>query len=95
MNALEEFLLANCYENLRTINGVLCGTQKFVFTTGLVVGLDAAGYERRYCYEHGPDALAALEAWDGTGHPPGPWIKCKGWLNGSFVDLSNPARAEA
>jgi hypothetical protein len=52
--------------------------QRYNFTTAVVVGLSEVGYERRYCYEHGGDARAALAVWDGAGHPPGPWIKCKG-----------------
>jgi len=52
----------------------------------VVVGLDAVGYQRRYCYEHAADARAALMAWDGNGHPSGPWIKCKG----AGIDLLNP-----
>jgi len=53
----------------------------------VVVGLDDVGYQRRYCYEHQLAARAALLAWDGRGHPPGPWIKCKG----AGIDLLNPA----
>ena len=77
------------YTDLRLISGKMCGLYRFMFTTGLMVGLDAAGYERRYCFESREDALAALEAWDGEGHPSGPWIKLKGMLNGEPVDLSN------
>lgn len=51
-----------------------------------MVDIDPNGHERRYCYEHGSEAAAALEAWDGGGHPSGPSIKCKG-ANG---DLLNP-----
>lgn len=43
-------------------------------------------YAGRYCYEHAHEARAALVAWDGVGHPPGPWIKCKGY----GIDLLNP-----
>ena len=74
----DAFLLANGYSNDRTIDGTLCALQKMLFTTALVVGITDDGYERRYCYERYCDALDALEAWDGTGHPPGPWIVVKG-----------------
>ena len=51
-----------------------------------MVDIDPIGHERRYCYEHGSEAAAALEAWCGGGNPSGPWIKCKS-ANG---DLLNP-----
>ena len=41
------------------------------------VGIDRTGYATRYCYETRQLAEAALLAWDGTGDPPGPWIKQK------------------
>lgn len=81
------FLAANGYTHLREIDGQVCGIQKYIFTWGLVVGLNMASYERRYCYEHEQDALEALSAWNGEGHPSGPWIKCKG----DGIDLLNPA----
>jgi hypothetical protein len=83
-------LLAFGYTDLKTIRGKTCGLHRFLFTTGLMVGLDATGYERRYCFERHEDALAALSEWDGTGHPSGPWIKMKGMLDGKGVDLLNP-----
>ena len=42
-----------------------------------MVDIDPISHERRYCYEHGSEAAAALEAWCGGGNPSGPWIKCK------------------
>lgn len=87
---LNSELQALGYTELREIDGKMCGLFRFMFTTGLMVGLDAGGYERRYCYEHGEDALAALVAWDGAGHPSGPWIKLKGMWGGERVDLLNP-----
>jgi hypothetical protein len=48
-----------------------------MFTTGIFVGIDEWGWQRRYCYENFDDAVAALAAWDGSGDPPGPWIKEK------------------
>jgi hypothetical protein len=52
--------------------------QRFLFTWGLMVGLDDCGYVTRFCYAKLHDALAAAVLWDGTGDPPGPWIKEKG-----------------
>lgn len=78
---------ANGYTNVRLIhNQGLCGLLRFNFTWGLVVGLNASGYTKRYCYENRADALDALEAWDGSDHPDGPWIK----LKGMGLDLLNP-----
>lgn len=61
---------------------------RMLFTWGLFYGCDEVGTRGRYCYEFVEDALAALETWNGTGHPPGPWIKHKGRgveeLNPSF-----------
>jgi hypothetical protein len=82
------FLAANGYTDIREIPGQgLCGLQKFVFTWGLVVDLSEESYGLRYCFETEAAARAALLAWDGQGHPGGPWIKCKG----AGVDLLNPS----
>lgn len=43
--------------------------------------------ETRYCYEHFNDAVKAVAHWDGTGDPPGPWVKQKP------EDRLNPALA--
>lgn len=84
--ALVEFLEENGYTNIRVIAGKYCGLCRFIYTTGLVVGLNAAGYERRYCYENFADAASALAEWTGVNHPSGPWIKRKG----EGGDLLNP-----
>lgn len=75
---LIEYLKKEEYTNLKYINGVLCGIRRFIFTTGLVVGLNRIGYDGRYCYESHADAVAALEKWDMNGDPDGDWIKYKG-----------------
>lgn len=75
------------YTDLTVIEGKLCGLQPFVFTTGLMVGIEPMGYNHRYCFEFEHDARNALAAWTGDGHPGGPWIKMKG----IGVDLLNPA----
>lgn len=71
---------------LREIPGLgTCGVQKFMVTSGLLVKLtfdgdtvfDSYYYERRYCYAVTRDAVTALQEWDGTGDPPGEWIKEK------------------
>jgi len=58
---------------------------KFIFTTGLLVGIDEVGYRTRFCYKYSTDALIALNAWDGVGDPPGNWIKEKG-----SIERNNP-----
>lgn len=67
------------YQHVKVLpaTGVLAGVQGQMFTTGLFVGLDEGGWQRRYCYESRKDAVEALIAWDGAGDPPGPWIKEK------------------
>jgi len=84
--ALVESLSASGYTDIRVLQDQLCGVHQFNYTTALVVGLDPTGYRLRYCYEQRSDAQAAIMAWDGHGHPPGPWIKCKG----GGIDLLNP-----
>lgn len=74
------------YTDLRNVAGMRCGLIQMVFTWGLAVDIGVSGYERRYCYERHADAFDALAAWDGKGHPSGPWIKCKG----AGIDLLNP-----
>lgn len=69
----------------------ICAVKAFAYTTALMVGIDAIGYERRYCFERRSDAEAALEAWNGDGYPPGPWIKCKS----ATSELINPAWAKS
>lgn len=59
---------------------------RYLFTYGLVVGIDERSYRTRFCYRLRQDAEMALEDWDGTGDPPGKWIKEKG-----EIERSNPA----
>lgn len=68
------------YECLREVpRQGWCGLHEFAFTTGIVTRLDDGGYYGRYCYAEYADAYKALREWDGTGDPPGPWIKYKGY----------------
>lgn len=78
MNFLFAELYNAGYANLRSANGRTIGTQRMNYTCGLFVGLQQAWYDGRYCYEHEADAVKACLEWDGTGDPPGPWIKYKG-----------------
>ena len=81
-----EMPAANGYTDLRMLAEQVCAIKHFNYTTAVVVGLHGMSYQRRYCYEHHAAARAALLAWDGHGHPSGPWIKCKG----AGIDLLNP-----
>lgn len=89
--ALFKLLAGYGYSELRVLpTGEVAGLRNFLFTFGLVVGLDRAGYRTRYCFEHRADALSALEGWDGQGDPAGPWIKRKG----RDAEYLNPAIGE-
>lgn len=73
-------------------NGEVAGVLPFVFTHGLLVGLDPWGYRLRYCYALHYQAMQALASWKKGDDPPGPWLKKKGRLpNGELVDGRNPA----
>lgn len=67
-------------------NRGVCGLSRFLFTVGLVYGIDDIGYKGRYCYHTMAEAKAALLEWDGSGHPPGNWVKHKG----RGIEESNP-----
>lgn len=76
---LQKHLEQMMYCHLRELHdGTIIGVQPMIFTTALCVGLDWESYSHRYCYEHTDDAVAAAKVWDGSGFPPGPWIKRKG-----------------
>jgi len=75
---LADILRKNGYIAWREMpDGTVNGVMKFLFTYGLMIGLDIVGYQRRYCYSNIGDAMLALANWDGEGDPPGPWIKEK------------------
>lgn len=61
----------------RLPNGIYAGCLQMIFTGRLVVGLHETGWERCYDYESLLEAIAALALWDGSGDPPGLWIKEK------------------
>ena len=76
--------------------GEWAALNQFMFTVGLVVGLDPYGYRCRYCYESGREATQALLLWNGEGDPTGPWIKHKGKTReGKVVDRDNPRLTNA
>lgn len=79
------------YSHVRVLpTGEIAGIRNMFVTTGLFVGLDETGYRTRFCYDginQEADAIVALAVWDGSGFPPGYWIKQKG-----DVDITNPQR---
>lgn len=80
-------LEAEGYISIRMLpNGKMAGLMQFMFTLGLVVGLDEHGHEYRYCYEHMLDAAKDLATCDSEGDPAGAWIKHKG----RGIDRLNP-----
>lgn len=78
------------YFDIKIIGDQYCALANFAFTVGLVVDLKENGYGRRYCYENYLDAKTDLNEWDGDDHPSGPWLKCKGFMNGEALDIGNP-----
>lgn len=77
------------YQQVRVLpDGRVIGLMSFLFTVGLVVDLTSEGYHHRYCYPDHQSGAAAIAIWDGTGDPPGPWIKRKG----PDASYSNPLR---
>ncbi len=67
------------YTSLRLHRGRVCGLHRFMYTVGIVVGLDFETYSHRYCYADFAEARGALGEWsEDDEHPPGPWIKRKG-----------------
>ncbi len=47
------------------LNGKLVALGQFLYTCGILVGLDETGYECRYCYETEGHAMIALLKWIG------------------------------
>jgi hypothetical protein len=64
--------------------------QPLMYTAGLMVEVGRLSYAYRYCYPNLVHALIAMETWDGTGDPPGPWVKQKG----RGVERLNPRLAD-
>ena len=75
------------YTEPKLINGEWCGLLRFIYTVGLVVGINEYGYKYRYCYHSMKEANEALVNYDDiTIAPAGNWIKRKG----EGGDLTNP-----
>jgi hypothetical protein len=77
MTSISHFYSLGYHVVKKMPDGSWIGVMPMLFTTGLFVGLDEKGYDRRYCYANSMDAMEALLRWDGVDDPPGPWIKEK------------------
>jgi hypothetical protein len=77
--ALIEYLKNEGYYDFRKVpNKGVCCLRKFLFTTGIMVGLNYDYYDGRYCYSNEHEASEELKKWDGIGDPKGNWLKYKG-----------------
>jgi len=76
---MEEHFKKLGYYPIRIINGEVVSIARFLFTWGLMVGINKKGYHRtRFCYPNVFEAVKAFVEWEeGEGDPPGPWIKQK------------------
>ena len=91
---LKTLLISEGYEQICYVEGKgVCALLPFIFTVGLVVGLDESGYKERYCYSYKDvlHAILALYQWEKSqdeikGDPVDAyWIKRKG-----VEEYSNP-----
>jgi len=67
----------------------LCAVHKYMFTYGIVSGLDKISYKGRWCFKTKEEAQTALKYWDGTGDPLGLWVKYKG-EEGEYGNIRHP-----
>lgn len=75
----KHYLEMHGYLHVQEIPGRgICALCKYMYTVGIVWGLDDTGYKGRWCYSGLVQAAVALASWDGQGDPPLEWIKYKG-----------------
>lgn len=65
----EQAATDNGYKNIRVIDGVVCGTMRFMFTVGVCIGIDDVGYSGRFCFNTQMEADLFLAEWDGQTMP--------------------------
>jgi hypothetical protein len=76
---LIEYLKTQGYYQFRKVpNRGICSLRNFLFTTGIIIGLDVDSYFGRYCYSNQSEASEELKNWNGEGDPKGNWLKYKG-----------------
>lgn len=68
-DALMHRLNALGYREVRYVNGMLCGIQRYMFTVGVCVDMDETGYAGRFCFDTWQNAYLFLEEWDGKTPP--------------------------
>lgn len=56
----------------------ICGLEESCYTVDLICDISSSTKAYRYMFESFKEAYTAILTWDGTGHPPGLWIKRKG-----------------
>lgn len=67
------------YAHVCKINGKIVGISQFLYTTGIVCGMNETGYEHRFCYHTPHEAMGALIGWIAKGgDEPTGYIKRKG-----------------
>lgn len=59
------------------LDGELVALGPFLFTVGIIVGMDECGYKHRFCYHTQDEAMVGLLAWIGSDdeEPPGYIVK--------------------
>lgn len=54
------------YQNLKNLDGNLCGVMRMLFTVGVMYGIDEQGnYRGRFCFDTYQNAELFLQDWDG------------------------------
>ncbi len=48
------------------LDGELVALGPFLYTVGIIVGMDESGYKHRFCYHTQNEAMIALLAWIGS-----------------------------
>lgn len=61
------------------LDGEIVALGKYLYTTGIMVGMDETGYKHRFCYATEGEAMIALLEWIGSDNEePLGYIKKKG-----------------
>lgn len=67
--------LAQNYDRVRQLpDGSFATLSPLMFTTGLYLGVNRWGFERRYCFKDSARAVAAFEALQSENDEPTGWI---------------------
>lgn len=57
------------YKNVKVIDGMICATNRMLYTTGVFYGLDSTGYRGRFCFDTELNAYLFLKEWNGQTPP--------------------------